>query len=270
MNTLGCLGKRGLGTATEEEEPKNEICPALGKLVILIEILAAKDLVAKDRNLIRQKTCSDPYVICSQVNPRGTKREIRRTKVIKKSLNPAWNTKVDLEVDGDDRILSDGSDLVFVIFDYDLLSSPDFMVCVKVHLDLLQSVTEEWYTVEKGSEDDKYCRNATGTLHLAMLVTGRCVPALVAGNVFPLSNDRSNLKVAVAWDSDAMVKAEICCVAVDLNSKPAAKESVYHGHTENVSESIKFCTERALPTKLSLPYKRCLAAGILLYLDRCF
>jgi tellurium resistance protein TerZ len=245
MNTLIRLGEHVHGTTAED--PKKEIRPALGKSVIVIEILAAEDLVIKDRNLIGQKTCSDPFVICSQVASHGPKREIGRTKVIKKSLNPAWNTKIDLEVDGDDRILRDGIDLVFEIFDYDLLSSPDFMGSVNVHLDLLQSVTEEWYTVEKGSKDDKYyCGNATGTIHLAMSVTGRCVPALVTGNAFTLPNDRSNLKIAVAWDSDSKVQAEMSCVAVDRNGKPVAKESVYHGHTENVSESIKLYTESSL------------------------
>lgn len=199
--------------------------PALGAVVVVIEVLAAKDLIAKDKNMLGRRTTSDPYVsvFCERL---GEKVEIGKTKSISKCLNPIWNQKLDLVLDGDDRILRDGIDLIFEIYDYDSVSCDDIMGSVSVHLDLLESVTEKWYPVEKGT--NPACHNAKGDLHLAMSVTGRCVPGLVSGNSFdlPLRN------VGVAWNSESLgeLDMELACVALDHESNFVRADSLYFGN----------------------------------------
>lgn len=181
---------------------------ALGSVVVVIEVLRAQGLIAKDRSLLRQKTSSDPYVKIYYQD-----KEIGRTRVISKDLDPVWTEKFDLTLDADDRILREKVHLTFGIFDHDVVSADDAMGSVDVELNLLEPQTVGWYKVTTGY-GKTHCDNATGKIELAMSVSARTVPALVSGNRFGLSD--CPFKVAVSWEALNDVTVETTCAAINL------------------------------------------------------
>ena len=83
----------------------------MNKVIIEVEIVEARDLLASDRNGF-----SDPYVIIDKTAglPNGAK-----TPIIKKTLNPVWNFKTVLCVDPSFKKIK------FRVFDWDRFSSDD-------------------------------------------------------------------------------------------------------------------------------------------------
>ena len=82
-----------------------------------IEIIAGKNLVAKDRSLFGKKS-SDPFVVISCGS-----RTLGTTRVIDKSLDPVWNETFKLNIDGKSAANMEQTEILLSIFDKDKLSS---------------------------------------------------------------------------------------------------------------------------------------------------
>ena len=87
--------------------------------------------------------------------PRGEKTKIGKTPVVKKNLNPTWDTTFDAfdvpyGAKGDDSVT-----LVFEIYDEDKASADDAMGIVKIPLSFKDTETEAvWYEVPYNSTKD--------------------------------------------------------------------------------------------------------------------
>jgi Ca2+-dependent lipid-binding protein len=102
-------------------------------MMVQYQVIQAKDLVAKDRNLFGKKTSSDPFVkvslLCTPTKTlpgqkrRAQKIDLGKTETKKKNLNPTWNFTKASQIPFSRQ--SETLQLVFDIFDEDLMSSPD-------------------------------------------------------------------------------------------------------------------------------------------------
>jgi len=130
-------------------------------MLVQFQVLEGRDLVAKDRNAFGKKTSSDPFVevslLCTPTKAiPGQKKKVQRiplgkTQTIKKNLNPTWNfTKVS-QVPYSRA--SESLQLVFNIYDEDLMSSPDSMGALALPPLKWKNKkgTPTWYEVPKGS-----------------------------------------------------------------------------------------------------------------------
>ena len=100
--------------------------------VLTLDVVAAKGLEAKDSG-----GTSDPYAIV-QVS-----KEKRKTKVIKKDLNPEWAEKFEL-------VVNDVNDTLKVsVWDKDLIGSDDLIGETMIPLESIvgQKVPQKWYTL---------------------------------------------------------------------------------------------------------------------------
>lgn len=89
------------------------------KYIFTIKIVEAEDLKACDPN-----GYSDPYVIlCDEYQKR-----LAKTKYIEKTLNPRWNTSIDIEVTG-------ALNVIATIWDYDTFGDHDFVGRTSLKLD---------------------------------------------------------------------------------------------------------------------------------------
>ena len=80
-------------------------------MIVEVEIVEARDLVASDRNGF-----SDPYVV---IDPTAGFFTGSQTPIIKKTLNPVWNFKTVFSVDPSFKKIK------FRMFDWDRFSSDD-------------------------------------------------------------------------------------------------------------------------------------------------
>jgi Ca2+-dependent lipid-binding protein len=100
--------------------------PALAGLVIEVEIIQGKDLVAKDRNVLGKRSTSDPYIKVF-----GGKTPLGRTQTVMKTLNPVWNEKFELILGADDAnyiLKMEGQvQMEFRLFDEDKRTEDDPM-----------------------------------------------------------------------------------------------------------------------------------------------
>ena len=223
--------------------------PALGTVVVVMEVVRARNLVPKDRSKLMSMVgtsrswTSDPLV---KVFHEGNL--VGRTQTIYKDLNPVWNEKMDLILDGDDSTLLKPVKLTFAIFDFDALSYNDPMGVVEVELNLLETSTmQKWYPVQKG-EGDLHCDNATGELELVLSVSARCIPALEVGDRF--ANDPQHLNnpfyVAVRYTLPPLVDEhqdyvkgiETACVAINSQGDLSMLDTVYNANPKDSRESI--------------------------------
>eukprot|EP01119_Soliformovum_irregulare_P019013 TRINITY_DN593_c0_g1_i4.p1 TRINITY_DN593_c0_g1~~TRINITY_DN593_c0_g1_i4.p1 ORF type:complete len:657 (-),score=175.68 TRINITY_DN593_c0_g1_i4:386-2356(-) len=113
---------------------------------LFVSVLAARNLASKDTNGL-----SDPYVKLTL----GHKS--KKTKIIKKELNPVFNEDFEFALDGD-------SELCVTVWDWDRLSSNDFMGEVTIPLEHLHPnvVMDQWFTLNDrvdhphDDEEDKH------------------------------------------------------------------------------------------------------------------
>ncbi|KAJ8599578.1 hypothetical protein CTAYLR_004674 [Chrysophaeum taylorii] len=96
-----------------EEECEEEEEEGLPRTALKVVVIRARKLKAMDRAGLRGAASSDPYAVC------GVEGEERRTRVIKRSLEPVWLER--LEIPADDPSAS----LVVVVKDSDYASSDD-------------------------------------------------------------------------------------------------------------------------------------------------
>ena len=112
----------------EEKEGKAKHAPT----VLTLEVVAAKGLEAMDTG-----GTSDPYTIVQVA------KEKRKTKVIKKNLNPEWAETFEV-------VVNDVNDILKVsVWDQDLMDAHDFMGGIMIPLQSVvgQEVTQKWYTL---------------------------------------------------------------------------------------------------------------------------
>jgi hypothetical protein len=144
-----------------------------------IVVLKGKDLAAKDRNLLGQKTSSDPYVKVSinstiddkdQGGPVTTETPLGQTQTILKTLNPEW--KAPFAVHLPKNVWKDPNNLPSLkldIYDYDEMTEDDHMGLVTIPLALFppkEFEMTEWYDV-----DPESCRNASGRVQVQLKTT---------------------------------------------------------------------------------------------------
>jgi hypothetical protein len=101
-----------------------------------LEVVAAKGLEAMDTG-----GASDPYTIVQVA------KEQRKTKVIRKNLNPEWAETFELVVHDVNNTLK------VSVWDQDLIDAHDFMGGIMIPLQSVvgQEVTQKWYTLYHAS-----------------------------------------------------------------------------------------------------------------------
>jgi tellurium resistance protein TerZ len=209
-------------------------------------VIKGEGLAAKDRNLMGQRTTSDPYVIVSlqttlpavgRSKPKTTVVELGKTKTVEKTLSPVWNqaftTKVPVLALSDPKA---PPTLIFTIYDYDANTDDDLMGIVKVPIPMdppKSSVTTEWYKVPESSAS-----NAKGKIQVKLQTTIQRSTALQRGNAFVL--ETNHLMVGLAWDvvKGKAVDLDAACVAVDDKGQISMTDSVYYGNLANPNGSI--------------------------------
>eukprot|EP01080_Neovahlkampfia_damariscottae_P010541 gene10540-3060_t len=90
-----------------------------------VELIEGKNLAIRDSN-----GKSDPFVIFRTPNSKV------KSKTIMKNLNPVWNQKLTVPLTR--KLIQEKGVLEVECWDYDFLSSNDFMGCTKVELDNLE------------------------------------------------------------------------------------------------------------------------------------
>merc|ERR1712216_878763 len=117
------------------------------------------DLIALDKPVMGKGT-SDPYI---KVMVQG-KREVFKTQVKKKSLNPVWKESCHFAVHPGEL------EIVLCLFDSDFGSKDDPMGQVTLQLtDLGTKRTQAWFPVEPEAR----CLKATGEVHVGVVFKQR-------------------------------------------------------------------------------------------------
>lgn len=115
----------------------NHRAPSISALAITVEVLQARDLIAKDRSLLGQRTTSDPYVKV-KFRRSSTQQthcsEMGQTSVASKTLNPVWSgEKFQYTLGGSDAIKflrypsTSNNGVMLTLWDEDVLSEDDVM-----------------------------------------------------------------------------------------------------------------------------------------------
>ncbi|CAB9502985.1 Tellurium resistance protein TerZ [Seminavis robusta] len=215
-------------------------------LEVDIHIIEGRNLVAKDRNLMFQKTSSDPFVKIFH----GDKR-IGKTKVIKKTLNPEWHEQFHLHIDQYDFLnyVGNGANkfnlqnakippIMLYLFDEDKASADDPMGTVAIPLDLLVEPKQQWLKVENG-EGKNYCRNAKGEVSVLIKIQAQQVLQLIKGNIHPMKHDQ--VTVGLAWEplnQTTQIDLDASCVALSTTGEVLMEHTVYYGNPFNPTECI--------------------------------
>jgi tellurium resistance protein TerZ len=241
----------------------NDPKSGVGGITITIQIIAGKNLVAKDRSLFgRKKTTSDPYVII-----RTQQKMYGRTRTIQKNcLNPTWNETIKIELNSDDAQLliqqykqsSLNKPMIdCCIMDEDLLSDPDPMGVVQIPIPLGTNNAEQppqWYPVTAGT-GAYYCSNATGELQISVTTEIRKIYNMQRGCVLNsnlLPNQQRRFTIGLSWDIEQgkAVDLDSCCVAIDRTGNVLMKETVYYGNLSNSNHSIKHSGDELTGAKI--------------------
>jgi Ca2+-dependent lipid-binding protein len=123
------------------------------KFEVHVIVHEAKKLVAADRG-----GTSDPYC---QVK---VEKQLFKTEVVKKSLNPVWNETFDFSA----RVTT--KDLVFEVYDHDIIGGHDFLGGIEMDLCSLELDTAvqkpSWYDLTSLGRDEK----VAGSLRLSITV----------------------------------------------------------------------------------------------------
>jgi stress response protein SCP2 len=199
-----------------------------------VTIVQGRDLVAKDKNFLGNKTTSDPYI---KVYHDGHKQY--ETQCVEKSLDPQWNESMKIHT----KKIKGESSIVFRIFDRDLMSDDDNMGTVTIPLpDFTQTSSApppstKWYAVEKGEEGDPYyCKKAKGEVQISLAVSVRKLLSIKRGNS---KSFFGTIQLQLNWDLEAQsTDLDTSCVAIDGYGKILMDETVYFGDLVNSNGSI--------------------------------
>jgi Ca2+-dependent lipid-binding protein len=123
------------------------------KFEIHLIVHEAKKLIAADRG-----GTSDPYC---QIK---VEKQLFKTEVVKKSLNPVWNETFDFSA----RVTT--KDLVFEVYDHDIIGGHDFLGGIELDLSSLEldatAQRPTWYDLTSLGRDEK----VAGSLRLSVTV----------------------------------------------------------------------------------------------------
>jgi tellurium resistance protein TerZ len=216
--------------------------PDLAGLTLNVEVLQARDLIAKDRNLLGKRTTSDPYVkvqIKDQI--------IGKTRVVSKSLNPVWNQRFQFKLGADSaarlvqpehRRTEQPQVALLTIWDQDSVGEDDIMGTVVIVLDPLENTTTKWYAVGKGS-GTTFCHNAKGELQVKISFEGQRMMQVSRGQAHTLLYNR--IRIGLAWDVERGQEVDLdsSIVAVDRHGLVLLNDTVYYGNLANSNLSIQ-------------------------------
>jgi Ca2+-dependent lipid-binding protein len=158
FSTVEFLQQEVKALTTERREMLNSIQETtnaiLGrKMSVKLTIIQGEGLVAKDKNILGQKTSSDPYV---EVWVKF--KEIGKTATQNKTLDPIWNERFDME------LKRDNPKVVLKIWDEDFMAEPDPMGIITLEIPTeIGADTTQWYDVPEGS-----AKNASGRLQVRL------------------------------------------------------------------------------------------------------
>ena len=215
--------------------------PQLAGLVIKLEIVKGRDLIAKDRNVFGQRTTSDPY---AKVQVGSTL--LGKTKVIPKSLSPVWNATFSHVLGAESasnlmRQRPSGSNpsfsAVITLWDHDDFGEDDAMGTVVVTLDPLRGNVAEWLPVGKGSGTSR-CDKAKGEIEIKVSYEGHEMRSVTRGQAQTFLDTR--IRLGLSWDIERgqCVDLDSSVIAVDRNGNVMMKETVYYGNLANTNSSI--------------------------------
>ena len=216
--------------------------PQLADLTIKVEVVKARNLIAKDRNLFGQRSTSDTY---AKLHIDSTL--VGTTKVAKKTVNPVWNSLFTymLGADSATNVFQQQRDnstqvisAVLTLWDHDSLGQDDFMGNVVFTLDPLQGNISKWFPVGKGSGDVK-CENAQGEVEIKVTYEGHQLKSVVRGEAKTFLYNR--VRIGLAWDVERGQKVDLdsSVVAVDHQGNIMKEDTVYYGNLANSNNSIQ-------------------------------
>jgi Ca2+-dependent lipid-binding protein len=125
------------------------------RISVKLTVIRGAGLVAKDRNMIGQKTSSDPYVEAYAKTNKMVSTFFGKTATIGKTVNPIWNERFDLEP------RRENPKVTLKIFDEDFMSEPDAMGIVTIEIPTKPGDTTKWYDIPESS-----AKNASGKLQV--------------------------------------------------------------------------------------------------------
>jgi tellurium resistance protein TerZ len=221
---------------------------------ITVQVISGRNLVAKDRSLLRRKlTTSDPYV---KVQYNHT--TYGRTRTIERNcVSPTWNEAIRIEMGADEaqeflfrHVKQQQPAMIdLCILDQDVVSMDDPMGVVHVPITYGNSTKDSssrggpmWYPVTVGV-GVYHCKNATGELQVSVSFEVRQMLQIHRGNTLhsnQLPYGQGRLTVGLSWDVERgrNIDLDSCCVAVDTFGNVLMNESVYYGNLSNQNGSI--------------------------------
>lgn len=213
----------------------------IGAVVLTITIWKGRSLVPKDRNILNQRSTSDPYVcIIYGGKFRG------QTKVVRKNLCPEWNQTFRILIPENDanRILRGdkrANSLTFDIWDKDFFNDDDRMGTATVPIPISKKVetTTSWYPVGPGAPGKNHCSNATGDLQISLTTCTRKQRTMKRGNTQPLATRAIRVGLERDIQNGKNIDLSTSCVAIGVNGAVLMEETVYYGNLTNSNNSIR-------------------------------
>lgn len=172
------------GDGTPSNSIGSDLSSSARGWALSVRLIEAKGLVAKDVGgtsdpfvVLRLRATGSSESISSKSTAKtnvGAKDDVYKTRVIEKNLEPEWNELFRLlDIDDDDIATKE---LHFSVWDWNLISSPDFMGQFAVPLAAVHSahahVYSQWVTLEARGKKDVVTGQvyvAVGLTHMARL-----------------------------------------------------------------------------------------------------